>query len=133
MNTYKIPFNRPTLVGTEFNRIQDAINGGQISGDGPYTKKCEALLDKELGVPRVLLTTSCTHALEMAALLLELAPGDEVILPSWRSSGMPNSATCKKNDSVAKYRKSMAFLTPELLLTRWLFSLPPRCCLSEHS
>lgn len=83
MNTYKIPFNRPTLVGTEINCIQDAINGGQISGDGPYTKKCEALLDKELGVPRVLLTTSCTHALEMAALLLELAPGDEVILPSF--------------------------------------------------
>ena len=83
MSTYKIPFNKATLVGAELAYIQEAINGGHISGEGPYTEKCESLLEKELGVPRVLLTTSCTHALEMAALLLDLAPGDEVILPSF--------------------------------------------------
>ncbi len=83
MSTYKIPFNKATLVGAELAYIQDAIDGGHVSGDGPYTKKCETFLEKELGVPRVLLTTSCTHALEMAAFLLNLAPGDEVILPSF--------------------------------------------------
>jgi dTDP-4-amino-4,6-dideoxygalactose transaminase len=83
MITYRIPFNKATLVDAELPYVQDAINSRHISGDGPYTRKCEALLEKELGVPRVLLTTSCTHALEMAALLLELTPGDEVILPSF--------------------------------------------------
>ena len=83
MSTYKIPFNKATLIGTELCYIQDAINRGHISGDGSYTKRCETLLENELGVARVLLTTSCTHALEMAALLLGLAPGDEVILPSF--------------------------------------------------
>jgi len=83
VTTYKIPFNKPTLVGTELDYIQDAISSGHISGDGTYTRKCEALLEKELAVSRVLLTTSCTHALEMAAFLLNLGPGDEVILPSF--------------------------------------------------
>jgi len=83
MNPYKIPFNKPKLVGTELGYIQDAIQGGHISGDGPYTRKCEALLEKELDNTRVLLTTSCTHALEMAALLLDIVPGDEVIVPSF--------------------------------------------------
>ena len=83
MNPYKIPFNKPQLVGAELRYMQDAIQGGHISGDGPYTKRCEGLLEKELGVARVLLTTSCTHALEMAALLLDISPGDEVIVPSF--------------------------------------------------
>lgn len=83
MIRYKIPFNKPQLVGAELRYMQDAIQGGHISGDGPYTKRCEGLLEKELGVARVLLTTSCTHALEMAALLLDISPGDEVIVPSF--------------------------------------------------
>ncbi len=83
MNPYKIPFNKPQLVGAELRYMQDAIQGGHISGDGPYTKRCEGLLEKELAVARVLLTTSCTHALEMAALLLDISPGDEVIVPSF--------------------------------------------------
>lgn len=78
-----IPFNRPCLVGTEQRYVAEAFASGQISGDGPFTKKCHALLEEELGVPRVLLTTSCTHALEMAALLLDLEPGDQVIVPSF--------------------------------------------------
>jgi dTDP-4-amino-4,6-dideoxygalactose transaminase len=82
-NFLHIPFNRPFLAGKEFDFIQQAINNGQLSGDGIFTRKCHALLESELGVPRVLLTTSCTHALEMAALLLDIRPGDEVIVPSF--------------------------------------------------
>ena len=80
---YRIPFNRPCLAGNEYKYIAEAIANGHASGDGPFTHKCHELLERELGVPRVLLTTSCTHALEMAALLLECGPEDEVILPSF--------------------------------------------------
>jgi len=78
-----IPFNRASLTGREFDYMQQAIDMMHISGDGPFTKKCSALLEQALGVPKVLLTTSCTHALEMAALLLNIQPGDEVIVPSF--------------------------------------------------
>src|SRR5947209_12105530 len=78
-----IPFNRPCLIGTERAYVHEAFANGQISGDGPFTRKCHELLEKRLGVPKVLLTTSCTHALEMAALLLDLRAGDEVIVPSY--------------------------------------------------
>jgi dTDP-4-amino-4,6-dideoxygalactose transaminase len=83
VTSYKIPFNKPNLVGTELRYIEDVIRGGHISGDGAYTRRCETLLGEALGVVRVVLTTSCTHALEMAALLLDIAPGDEVIVPSF--------------------------------------------------
>jgi dTDP-4-amino-4,6-dideoxygalactose transaminase len=79
----QIPFNRPTLAGKEIDYIRDAIESGHASGDGPYTKKCQAFLERELGVHKVLLTTSCTHALEMVAFLLNIQPGDEVIVPSF--------------------------------------------------
>jgi dTDP-4-amino-4,6-dideoxygalactose transaminase len=81
--TIRIPFNRPGLSGNEMEYITDAIAQGHLSGDGAYTRKCSALLEEALGVRKVLLTTSCTHALEMSALLLGLAPGDEVIIPSF--------------------------------------------------
>jgi dTDP-4-amino-4,6-dideoxygalactose transaminase len=80
---YSIPFNRPALIGKEIEYIQSALQAGHISGDGYFTKKCCELLEKELEVGKVLLTTSCTHALEMAALLLNIKPGDEVIVPSF--------------------------------------------------
>lgn len=83
MTTYRIPFNKPCLWGNELRYISEAIRYGHASGDGPFTKRCHALLEQELGVPKVLLTTSCTHALEMAALLLDIEPGDEVIVPSF--------------------------------------------------
>ena len=63
--------------------MRQAIENAHISGDGPFTKKCHAFFEKELGVPKALLTTSCTHALEMAAILLEIQPGDEVIIPDF--------------------------------------------------
>lgn len=81
--TYQIPFNRPCLAGNEYRYIAEAIANGHASGDGPFSRKCHELLEKLLGVPRVLLTTSCTHALEMAALLLDCSSEDEVIVPSF--------------------------------------------------
>lgn len=81
--TRHIPFNRPTFAGDEQAYIAEAIAAGHVSGDGPFTTKCHKLLEKALSVPTVLLTTSCTHALEMAALLLDIQAGDEVIVPSF--------------------------------------------------
>jgi dTDP-4-amino-4,6-dideoxygalactose transaminase len=78
-----IPFNRPSLAGNELAYVRDAIERGHISGDGTYTRRSETLLTEILDGPRVLLTTSCTHALEMAALLLRIGTGDEVIVPSF--------------------------------------------------
>jgi dTDP-4-amino-4,6-dideoxygalactose transaminase len=79
----KIPFNKPAMLGNELAYIADAVQSGKISGDATYSKKCHALLEGLLGVPRVLLTPSCTHALEMSALLLNIQPGDEVVIPSF--------------------------------------------------
>ncbi len=81
--SFSIPFNRPCLSGNEYKYIAQAIANGHASGDGPFTRLCNELLEQELQVPKVLLTTSCTHALEMAAILLDCGPGDEVILPSF--------------------------------------------------
>lgn len=78
-----IPFNKPSLVGREIEYIVEAVRGGRASGDGPFTMRCHRLLEETLGVPKVLLTTSCTHALELSALLLDIKPGDEVIVPSF--------------------------------------------------
>ena len=78
-----IPFNRPALLGREMQYIAQAVLHGHAAGDGPYTRRCQTLLEETLGVQKALLTTSCTHALEMCALLLELTAGDEVIVPSF--------------------------------------------------
>ena len=78
-----IAFNRPHLVGTEFDYVREAAQLGQLAGNGQFTRRCQAALREQLGAQRVLLTHSCTAALEMAALLLDLAPGDEIIMPSF--------------------------------------------------
>jgi dTDP-4-amino-4,6-dideoxygalactose transaminase len=78
-----IPFNKPALTGLELDFIKDAMSGGSISGDGKYSQKCSAWFEKKLKCKKALLTTSCTHALEMAALLIDIHPGDEVIMPSY--------------------------------------------------
>jgi dTDP-4-amino-4,6-dideoxygalactose transaminase len=78
-----IDFNRPALVGNENEYMAQAIAAAKFSGDGDFTRKASALLEQQLGVPKVLLTTSCTHALEMFAFLLDIQPGDEVIVPSF--------------------------------------------------
>ena len=79
----RIPFNRPYLVGTEFGRMREAVEGLVISEGGPFTDQCEELLVDMTGAEAALLTSSCTHALEMAALLLDLEEGDEVVMPSF--------------------------------------------------
>lgn len=83
MNELRVDFNRPVPVGREMEYMAEAVANGHISGDGPFTKKVHALLEQELGVSKALLTTSCTHALEMAAILLDIKDGDEVIIPDF--------------------------------------------------
>jgi dTDP-4-amino-4,6-dideoxygalactose transaminase len=80
---WRIPFNRPSFGERERCYLADALGGNTVAGDGPFTRRCHALLEAELGVAKALLTTSCTHALEMAALLIDVGPGDEVIMPSF--------------------------------------------------
>ncbi len=91
-----VPFNRASLSGSEFSYIRQSIQHGAISGDGLYTEKCRTFLETELGVPKVLLTTSCTHALEMSALLLDIQPGDEVIVPSFTFVSTVNAFVLRK-------------------------------------
>jgi dTDP-4-amino-4,6-dideoxygalactose transaminase len=79
----EITFNKPSIVGNEYEYIKQTIDEMHISGDGIFTKKVHKLLEEQLGVEKVLLTTSCTHALEMSAILLDIQPGDEVIVPSF--------------------------------------------------
>ncbi len=81
--SYRIPFNKPALLGPELGYIADAVRSGHISGDGKYTKQCHQQLETWFGVKKALLTTNCTHALEISAILLDLQPGDEVIIPSF--------------------------------------------------
>lgn len=83
MTLSPIPFNRPFVGGATRAYLLEALESGHLSGDGAFTRRCREALQASLGVPCALLTTSCTHALEMAALLLDIAPGDEVILPTF--------------------------------------------------
>jgi dTDP-4-amino-4,6-dideoxygalactose transaminase len=78
-----IPFNKPFLTGKECAYIEEAVKSGKISGDGIFTKKCHEFFEKKYGFKKCLLTTSCTDALEMAAILINIQPGDEVIIPSY--------------------------------------------------
>ncbi len=79
----KIPFNKPFIAGKELYYIAQAVTLGNLAGDGYFTKQCSQLFEKRFGIHKVLMTPSCTAALEMAAMLCELGPGDEVILPSY--------------------------------------------------
>lgn len=83
MEQRSIDFNHPVLVGRELEYVSEAFRNGHISGDGAFTRKCHAYLEQALGAPKALLTTNCTHALEMMALLLDIQPGDEVIIPDF--------------------------------------------------
>lgn len=83
MTSFPIPFNKPYLSGNETKYIVDAIKLGKISGNGAFTQRCHAFFQTRYGFAKVLLTTSCTDALEMAAILADIQPGDEVIVPSY--------------------------------------------------
>ena len=78
-----IPFNKPYLTGKEMQYIEEAVKSGKISGNGLFTKKCQEFFEKEFGFKKTLLTTSCTDALEMAAILADIKEGDEIIVPSF--------------------------------------------------
>ena len=87
----RIPFNRPFATGDELDYIRAAIAAPKFSGDGSFTAQCHLLLEQSLGIQKALLTTSCTHALEMAALLLDTGPEDEVIVPSFAFPSAANA------------------------------------------
>jgi dTDP-4-amino-4,6-dideoxygalactose transaminase len=90
-----ISFNRPTVTGKELEYIQEALDAFHVSGDGRFSKRCSTWLEKTIGVPRALLTHSCTAALEMAALLCDLGPGDEVIMPSFTFVSTANAVVLR--------------------------------------
>lgn len=89
--TLQVPFNRPTVIGSEAAYIQRAISRGHLAGDGEFTARCQQILEAELGTPKALLTTSCTHALEMAALLLDIQAGDEILAPAFTFTSTVNA------------------------------------------
>jgi dTDP-4-amino-4,6-dideoxygalactose transaminase len=91
----KIPFNKPSIVGRELEYVQEAFAANQLAGDGAFTKRCNALIERKTGGKRALLTHSCTSALEMAAILADLAPGDEVIMPSFTFVSTANAVALR--------------------------------------
>jgi dTDP-4-amino-4,6-dideoxygalactose transaminase len=93
--TPPIWFNRPAVTGREFDYMREALQSGQFSGDGSFTKRCHAVLEEVTGAKRAFLTTSCTHALEMAMLLLDVGPGDEVIVPSFTFVSTANAVALR--------------------------------------
>jgi dTDP-4-amino-4,6-dideoxygalactose transaminase len=93
--TLRIPFNKPCMVGSELTYLSQAIAGGHASSDGPFTRRAQHMLEQSFGARRVLLTTSCTAALEIAALLCDLKPGDEVILPSYTFVSTANAVVLR--------------------------------------
>lgn len=90
-----IPFNKPYITNKEIEYIQAAISKGRISGDGYYTKKCSEFIENTFGTKKALLTTSCSSALDMAALLLDLKEGDEVIMPSYTFVSTANAVALR--------------------------------------
>ncbi len=90
-----MPFNRPAILGQEIDNIRQALEKRKLSGDGEFTHACNSWLQQRLGVPRALLTHSCTAALEMAALLCDLKPGDEVIMPSFTFVSTANAVVLR--------------------------------------
>ena len=95
MHEIDVPFNKPSLVGNEIKYVRDAVRRGQLAGDGTYTARCCNLLKAQLDAPSVLLTHSCTAALEMAAMLCDLKPGDEVIMPSFTFVSTANAVVLR--------------------------------------
>jgi dTDP-4-amino-4,6-dideoxygalactose transaminase len=95
MDIPSIPFNRPAIIGKELQYIEDAIARRQLSGDGHYTAQCQAWINKAVGCAASLLTHSCTAALEMAAILADIQPGDEVIMPSYTFVSTANAVVLR--------------------------------------
>jgi dTDP-4-amino-4,6-dideoxygalactose transaminase len=94
--TLQIPFNRPSLVGNELDYIREAVSQGQLAGDGAFTELCQSWIANRVGAKAVLLTHSCTAALEMAAILIGIGPGDEVIMPSFTFVSTANAVVLRQ-------------------------------------
>src|SRR5439155_20673037 len=92
----RIPFNVPLVGGRELDYIREAIANRHLAGNGPFTARCHAWLQEQVGVEKVILTHSCTAALEMAAILSELEPGDEVIMPSFTFTSTANAIVLRR-------------------------------------
>lgn len=90
-----IPFNKPPLTGNEEKHVLESMKSSKISGDGEFTKRCHIWFEQKLGCKKALLTTSCTHALEIAAILLDINEDDEVIMPSYTFVSTANAFVCK--------------------------------------
>ena len=95
-SSHKVPFNRPTITGPEYDYIKAAVDSGHLSGNGPFTKRCQQWIESATHCRKALLTHSCTAALEMSALLLDLEPGDEVILPSFAFVSTANAFVLRR-------------------------------------
>jgi len=93
---HRVPFNRPTLTGREYEYIKAAVDSGHLSGNGPFTKRCQHWIEAHVQCRRALLTHSCTAALEMSALLLDLEPGDEVVMPSFAFVSTANAFVLRR-------------------------------------
>jgi dTDP-4-amino-4,6-dideoxygalactose transaminase len=91
----EIPFNRPFVTGREFHYVREAIENGHLSGSGPFTERCNRWLEQRVGSEQALLTHSCTAALEMAAMLLDIGPGDEVVMPSFTFVSAANAVVLR--------------------------------------
>ena len=91
-----IPFNKPYLTGKEAHYMYQAVYGGKLSGNGIFTKKCQEYFEKQYGFKKSLLTTSCTDALEMCAILADIQPGDEVIVPSYTFVSTSKDCICRQ-------------------------------------
>ena len=107
----QVPFNRPFLTGGELDYVRDVFRRGHAAGNGYYSERCVGMLKDVLGVNYVALTTSCTDALEMAALLCELQPGDEVVVPSFTFVSTANAfarSVVHRNDNTGLVRDDMS-------------------------
>jgi dTDP-4-amino-4,6-dideoxygalactose transaminase len=120
---FKIPFNRPSRGRHGVDHAAEALSSSHWSGDGPFSRRCASFLEEELDIPKALLTTSCTHALEMAAFLSELDPGEEVIIPSFTFVSTANAFVVRGAKPV------FADIRPDTLNideTRWEDLITPR-------
>jgi dTDP-4-amino-4,6-dideoxygalactose transaminase len=123
-----LPFNRAFLTGREFDYMQQAVEQAHLSGDGPFTRRCEAWLEQRVGCRRALLTHSCTAALEMAALLSGVGVGDEVIMPSFTFVSTANAFVLRGAVPVFVDVRADSLNVDERLVEQAITERPARLC-----
>ncbi len=123
-----IPFNAPPVVGTELDYMQSAMNSGKLCGDGGFTRRCQQWLEQHFGSEKVLLTPSCTASLEMAALLLDIQPGDEVIMPSYTFVSTANAFVLRGAKIVFVDIRPDTMNIDETLIEAAITDKPARLC-----